>query len=177
MNVVNPIMPLEAEQLLAAGRAVLIDVREPDEFSAGHIPYAASMPLAQAPALLDRMPLGNDMTVIFQCQKGARGGQACVAAPAALAGRVRNMEGGIEAWAAAGLPVAGGRTPRVSIFRQVQMIVGLLVLACTLAGLAGFALGFYLAALFGGMLAFAGISGWCGLALLLQRLPWNRAAV
>ncbi len=166
----------EARRLLASGAAVLIDVREPDEFRASHIPIAVSMPLGALPALLADADLPADRLLIFQCQKGARGGQACALAGRMLGDRVRNLEGGIEAWAAAGLPLAGGAAPRVSIFRQVQMIVGLLVLAGTLAGLAGFAPGFYAAGFFGFMLAFAGASGWCGLGLLLQRMPWNRVA-
>lgn len=164
----------EAHRLLASGEALLIDVREADEFRARHIPYAASVPLGSLPALLADAGLPADRLLIFQCQKGARGGQACAVAGARLGDRVRNLEGGIEGWAAAGLPVAGVGAPRVSIFRQVQMIVGLLVLGFTLLGLAGFAPAFYLAGLFGGMLAFAGFSGWCGLGLLLQRMPWNR---
>ncbi|MGN7998306.1 hypothetical protein [Sphingomonas sp. 22176] len=81
---------------------------------------------------------------------------------------MRNLQGGIEAWAAAGLPVAGIGAPRVSIFGQVQMIVGLLVLAGTLAGLARFVPGFYAAGFFGFMLAFAGVNGWCGLGMAPQ---------
>lgn len=166
----------EAHHLLASGAALLIDVREPDEFRASHIPYAASMPLGSLPAVLADADLPADPLLIFQCQKGGRGGQACALAGRRLGDRVRNLEGGIEAWAAAGLPVTGTGAPRVSIFRQVQMIVGLLVLAGTLAGLAGFVPGFYAAGFFGFMLAFAGVSGWCGLGMALQRMPWNRVA-
>lgn len=168
------ISPTEAHRLVARGEALLIDVREPDEFAAAHIPYAASIPLGGLGAVLADADLPADRLLIFQCQKGGRGNQACAVAASLLSSRIRNLEGGIEGWAAAGLPVAGARSPRVSIFRQVQMIVGLLVLAGTLAGLAGFVPGFYAAALFGFLLAFAGFSGWCGLGLLLQRMPWNR---
>lgn len=166
----------EAHRLLARGDALLIDVREPDEFRASHIPYAASMPLGALPSLLADAILPAGRLLIFQCQKGGRGGQACALAEGMLGDRVRNLTGGIEAWAAAGLPLAGAGAPRVSIFRQVQMIVGLLVLGFTLLGLAGFAPGFYAAGFFGFMLAFAGFSGWCGLGMLLQRMPWNQGA-
>lgn len=166
----------EAHRLLASGAALLIDVREPGEFQASHIPYAASMPLGALPGLLADADLPRDRLLIFQCQKGARGGRACALAEEIVGDRVRNLDGGIEAWAAAGLPLAGAGAPRVSIFRQVQMIVGLLVFAGTLAGLIGFTPGFYAAGFFGFMLAFAGASGWCGLGMALQRMPWNRAA-
>jgi rhodanese-related sulfurtransferase len=171
----------EAQALLRAGDALLIDVREPDEYAAAHIPQAISMPLGQVDALLGRADLPAGRTLIFQCLKGGRGGQACLLANQAgyATGRsVRNLAGGIEAWQAAGLPVVGSgqgkRGPAIPIMRQVQMVVGMLVLLSTLAGLSGFTVGFYLAAIFGAALAFAGLSGWCGMAMLLSRMPWNR---
>lgn len=167
--------PIEAQALIVSGRATLIDVREPDEFRAGHIPYALSVPLAQVSQVVERLPLADDSVLIFQCQKGARGERACNAVPPRFSGRVRNLAGGLDAWRAAGLPVTGAAATGVSIFRQVQMIVGALVLVSTLVGLAGFVPGFYLAGFFGLMLAVAGLSGWCGMAMLLQRMPWNRA--
>jgi rhodanese-related sulfurtransferase len=176
------ISPADARALLRAGEAVLIDVREPEEFRAGHIPQALSMPLGQLDALLGNGDLPAGRAIIFQCLKGGRGGQACVLADRAghAAGRtVRNLAGGIEGWQAAGLPVvpaagAGTGGGAIPIMRQVQIGVGLLVLVATLLGLSGLTVGFYLAALFGFMLAFAGVTGWCGMAILLAKAPWNR---
>jgi len=178
------ITPAEAQALLRAGDALLIDVREPDEFRAGHIPQAFSMPLGQLDALLGEAQLPPGRTIIFQCLKGGRGGQACALADRAGHGvgrSVRNLSGGIEAWQASGLPIVkasggGGQASAgpIPIMRQVQIAVGLLVLVATLLGLSGVTAGFYLAALFGFMLAFAGVTGWCGMALALARAPWNR---
>lgn len=176
MSETQSISPIAASAMLTRGEAVLIDVRDADEFRAGHIPLAMSIPLGGLTASLANAPLPADRAVIFQCQRGMRGAQACAAARAGLAGTVLNLEGGIEAWRAAGLAVTGGAAPGVSIMRQVQMIVGLLVLAGTILGLSGVTPGFYAAGLFGAMLAIAGASGWCGLALLLARAPWNRPA-
>ncbi|HZV58245.1 MAG TPA: rhodanese-like domain-containing protein [Sphingobium sp.] len=179
------ITPQEALALLRDGSATLIDVREPDEFRAGHIPYALSMPLGQLDALLAQAALPPGRTIIFQCLKGGRGGQACLVADRAGHGTgraVRNLTGGIEAWTAAGLPLVtaqaarGGTAARqpLPLMRQVQIAVGLLVLVATLIGLAGIPAGFYLAAFFGLMLAIAGATGWCGMALMLAKAPWNR---
>lgn len=168
--------PADAARLIGEGRAVLIDVRGADEFRARHIPYAMSVPLPEVTSAIETLNLPPEATVIFQCQSGMRGGQACAMTQAGLGDRARNLAGGIVAWQAAGLPVVGAEGGPISIFRQVQIVVGTLVLLCTLAGLSGLTAGYYLAALFGFMLAFAGLSGWCGLALLLQRLPWNRVA-
>ena len=165
----------QASAWLSSGEAILVDVREPDEFRAEHIAAAASLPLASIGNLAGMLYAPPDRKIIFQCLKGGRGQQACDAVAGRLPNGVYNLAGGITAWKAAGLPVvADGAGPRVSIFRQVQMIVGLLVLACVVAGFAGLTAGFVLAGLFGAALAFAGISGWCGLAMLLGRMPWNR---
>jgi rhodanese-related sulfurtransferase len=168
------VTPQEAQRWLAAGEAILIDVREPAEFAAGHIPQAMSLPLGALPAALAPLPGGRKR--IFQCLSGARGTQACLLASAGSDEESFNLAGGIAAWQAAGLPVVGGSGPRLSIFRQVQMIVGTMVALLVIIGFAGVTFAFALAGLLGAMLAFAGATGWCGLALLLGRMPWNRAA-
>jgi hypothetical protein len=92
-------------------------------------------------------------------------------------GEIYNLEGGIMSWKDAGLPVIGTATEGKavpSIFRQVQMAVGTFVLVAVIAGFSGWTPGFALAGFFGFMLALAGLTGWCGLAMLLARMPWNR---
>ncbi len=175
---VEAVSPRQAMDWLASGQAMLIDVREPYEFAAAHIPYALSAPLARTSAFLHDMDLPADRRLVFQCQKGARGGQACAAFGAFAPGgqAVFNLEGGIEAWANAGLPVvSAGAAPRLSIFRQVQITVGLLVALGVIVGFTVSPAGFVVAGLFGAALATAGVTGWCGLAILLNRAPWNRA--
>ncbi|MCD8496956.1 MAG: rhodanese-like domain-containing protein [Alphaproteobacteria bacterium] len=162
-----------AHNWLSAGEAVLIDVREADEFKAGHIPYALSLPLSSLGANLALPVFSGGTKVIFQCQKGKRGEQACVMAGSTP--HSYNLEGGVENWAASGLPLVGGNTSSLTIFRQVQMIVGFLVFLCTALGLAGIYPAFYVAGLLGFALMSAGITGWCGLAMLLAKMPWNRA--
>ena len=171
------VSPRQAMDWLASGEAILVDVREPTEFSAAHIPYALSAPLSQTSTILGGMDLPADRRIIFQCQKGGRGGQACAAVGRTAPGgqSVFNMEGGIEAWAASGLPVvSAGPVPALSLFRQVQIIVGLLVVVGVIAGFALHPAGFVVAGLFGTALAMAGLTGWCGLAILLRKAPWNR---
>lgn len=173
---INTITPAQAKAWLSAGEAVLIDVREPDEFKAEHIAYASSMPLGSVGELFTEMPIPADRKVIFQCQRGGRGGQACAAVQRTGAPHeMHNIEGGIQGWKAAGFPVvttstAGG----ISIFRQVQIVAGALVLLSVLAGFNGLTLGFVAAGLFGTALLLAGLTGWCGLAMLLTKMPWNR---
>jgi len=168
----------EAKAWIGAGNTVLVDVREPQEFSAEHAAQAISVPLSRLRDIWPKLDLPAGSRVLFQCQKGKRGEQACLAASALPAGpsvSIFNVAGGIEALKQAGVvTVAAGSGHGISIFRQVQMVVGALVLAFVLVGFAGFTWGFALAGLFGAALAVAGLTGFCGLALLLARAPWNK---
>ena len=89
-------------QALAAAEtgAVLLDVREPDEWTRGHAPGAVHIPLADLdPARLDR-----HQPVIAICRSGNRSGKAADALTAAGI-LVHNMTGGMQAWQHEGLPV------------------------------------------------------------------------
>jgi rhodanese-related sulfurtransferase len=93
---VPQISPEQAGQLAAQG-ALLLDVREPDEWSAGHIPDATHVPLGA----LDPSTIPADRVVVAVCRSGNRSGKA--AARLAQAGiGARNLSGGMRAWAHSG---------------------------------------------------------------------------
>ncbi|WP_328463418.1 rhodanese-like domain-containing protein [Actinoplanes sp. NBC_00393] len=97
---------------LVADRAVLLDVREPAEWRAGHAPRTRHIPLGQLSARLAELPAG--LPVITVCRSGARSLQA--AALLARQGRqVHDLTGGLRAWTSAGLPLQakGGRPGRL----------------------------------------------------------------
>lgn len=93
--------PLEAEELARAG-AVLLDVREADEFSAGHAPRSVHLPLGEVGAGAGALPRG--VPVVCVCRSGARSANAA-ALLAAQGLDARNLAGGLLAWAAEGLPL------------------------------------------------------------------------
>ena len=166
----------QAHAWLSNGEALLIDVREADEFKSEHIACAASAPLSRLKETLSLMHIPNNRKIIFQCMRGKRGEQACSLLPRDdKESEIYNIEGGIEAWKEAGLPVVSYTGPKISIFRQVQIIVGALVALSVLGGFAGYTFLFAFAGVMGAALAFAGITGWCGLAVLLAKAPWNKA--
>lgn len=169
------VTPAEAARWIARGEAILVDVRAPEEFRAEHIGAAVSLPLATLPASIAELGIPVGRKLVFQCLKGGRGATAC-ALVAEAAPESYNLEGGIEGWKAAGLPVIGAAPAGLPLFRQVQIAVGLIVLLLVLAGFALSPVFFGAAGLIGAMLAIAGVTGWCGMALLLQRMPWNRVA-
>lgn len=169
------ITPKEAYEMLRNGEAILIDVREPDEFQKQHIAFAQSLPFGILPNLLPDFPFPHDRKIIMQCLGGKRGENACaILSTRGLPNEIYNISGGISAWQNDGFPVIGAFTPKFSIFRQVQMIVGSLIAILIMLGFFGLTIAFAIAGLFAGALAFAGITGWCGLAYLLQMMPWNK---
>jgi adenylyltransferase/sulfurtransferase len=80
------------------GAVRLIDVREPDEFAAGHLPGAVSIPLAQIEHTKWHVPDGT--STVFVCRSGARSLWACVAAARQGLSEPGHLEGGLLAWAA-----------------------------------------------------------------------------
>ena len=83
----------------------LLDVREPHEFEAGHVEGALLMPLARTVEMAIAAGLPKDAPVYVFCRSGNRSLQAAQALVAAGYEDVRNVDGGIIAWTAAGLPV------------------------------------------------------------------------
>jgi rhodanese-related sulfurtransferase len=160
--------PIAAKRLIDEG-AVLVDIREPDEHARECVPGARNAPLSR----LDTLP-ADAKAIVFHCRSGAR--------TSANAGRLSDaagceayiLEGGIDAWKKAGLPVTVDRGQPIEIMRQVQITAGALVLLGVLLGLWVAPAFVALSGFVGAGLVFAGVSGWCGMARLLGLMPWNR---
>lgn len=97
----------EAAAWLQSGEAVLIDVREPDEFAAAHIDGAILAPLSEMPRAWEALDLPADRRIVVMCLKGGRSHQVCAfVGPSGPHDQpLFNMLGGIQAWHGAGLPV------------------------------------------------------------------------
>lgn len=162
------ISPAEAKRLMDQG-ATLVDIRGPDEFARERIPGAENRPLD----LLSGVSGGNGIA-IFHCRSGQRTSMHAAKLAQAASCDAYIVEGGIEAWKKAGLPVERDRSRPIELQRQVMIAAGSLVLLGV--GLGQFAApAFYvLAAIVGVGLTFAGVSGWCGMAKVLALMPWNR---
>jgi hydroxyacylglutathione hydrolase len=89
---------------LARGDVAMIDVRNADEWQAGHIPGAHHIMLGYLPDRVAEIPAGKP--VVVQCRSGARSAIGASLLQAKGFSTVMNLQGGIQAWAAAGLPVA-----------------------------------------------------------------------
>lgn len=82
---------------------LVLDVREIDEYTAGHIPGVIHIPMNDVPARLQEIP--TDKTVILTCRSGNRSAQVTSFLQGQGYTRVHNMQGGILAWQEAGYPV------------------------------------------------------------------------
>lgn len=167
------ISPAQAAELVKEG-AILIDIREADERAREQIPGAQHLPLS---ALADAdLQINCDRPVIFHCHSGMRTrGNAEALRGKAGEAEAFLVEGGLEAWKKAGLPVATDRSQPIPLQRQVQIAAGGLAFTGTvLAALVhpGFLV---IPGFVGAGLMMAGITGFCGMAVMLANAPWNRA--
>ncbi len=169
------IAPAEALAAAESGRGILLDVRTPGEFREVHALGAILIPLDVLSRQRVEAALGsNPGPVHLLCASGIRAVKAAAQLQSAGLDNLRVVEGGTQAWSAAGLPVLRGRKT-LSIERQVRIGAGLLVLTGVSLGWflhPGF---FILAAFVGAGLVFAGVTDICGLAIFLALAPWNRS--
>ena len=99
-NKTTEVRPADVAEYRGRG-AVLVDVREDDEWTAGHAPNAVHVPLGRVSEAANRFA---GQKVLTLCRSGARSGRAAKTLAAAGVD-VHNVAGGMAAWAAAGLPV------------------------------------------------------------------------
>jgi len=95
----------ETSEARALRRGTLLDVRNADEFSRGHVEGAVFLPLHMVPLRVSELDRAETYYVV--CESGARSAQAC-AYLAQQGYDVRSVQGGMSAWRSAGLPVETG---------------------------------------------------------------------
>jgi rhodanese-related sulfurtransferase len=162
----------EAWAALINGRGCqLVDVREFSEYEAERVAEAVLAPLSaleQNAGVIDR-----SRPVYLLCRSGKRAGQAAERLARLGYSDLRVIDGGLQAWAAAGLPVERGAGRVWALERQVRFLAGLLVLAGVLLSLISpwFIL---IAGFIGAGLTFSAVTDTCGMGMMLARMPWNR---
>jgi len=166
------ILPRELAAALEADGCQLIDVREPVEHAESHVSGAKLIPLGQIETRCGE--LDKSKPVMVMCQAGKRGAAAADKLRALGFSDVRNLEGGILAWKSAGLPCAASAKAVMPLMRQVQITIGFFVLLASVLAVTVNPAWVYLCMFFGAGLLFAGLSGFCCLAMVLAKMPWNR---
>ena len=169
------ITPAELQKLLVTEPSLsLLDVRTPVEFAEVHVPQARNISLDELnPRLLQ---VQKDKPVYLLCRSGQRAKMAADKLARDGFAQPVVVEGGTLAWIEARLPVTRGVSRVISLERQVRIVAGALVLTGILLGWFIHP-GFYgLSAFVGAGLVFAGITDFCGIGLLLAKMPWNKRA-
>ena len=161
------------DEVAARGSRRLVDVRTPLEYAEVHAAGATLVPLDElSTERLGEPPTADDPLYLL-CQSGARATKAAAKLASSGWRHCVVVEGGTVAWLAAGLPVV--RRPGViSLERQVRIAAGSLVLIGAAMGWLVHPGFFGLCALVGAGLVFAGVTNFCGMGLLLAKLPCNR---
>ena len=167
------ISPQAARDLIAQG-ALLVDIRGADEHARERIADARNLPMEK----LDRasLPAQAQRAVIFHCRSGQRTHMNAARLAQCADGRAYVLEGGLDAWKKAGLPVRADASRPLELQRQVQIAAGSVVVLGAVLGAAVSPWFHLLSGFVGAGLVFAGVSGFCGLARVLMRMPWNRQA-
>jgi rhodanese-related sulfurtransferase len=165
------------QKIIAGEDHYLLDVRTPREYAQVHVAGAILEPLESLRvAEVKRQTAGSPEAPLYVlCQSGTRATQAISRLQQAGVSRCVLVEGGTVAWIQAGLPVEHQAVKSISLERQVRIAAGLLVLTGTVLGAFVHPALLGLPAFVGAGLIFAGVSDKCGMALVLARMPWNRA--
>ncbi|MCB0406251.1 MAG: rhodanese-like domain-containing protein [Bdellovibrionales bacterium] len=164
----------QAKEYLAEreGEVCFVDVRSQDEFKSGYIPQSKCIPLPEISNRLNEFP--KDRPILLSCQSGMRSAKARQLLESYGFSDIFEVDGGFSAWKRAGLPTSKKKKAGISIQRQVLLTAGTLVLSGTLLSHFVNPTWWLLPAFVGAGLSFAGVSGFCGLAKVLERMPWNR---
>jgi len=163
-------------QLQQNGGGCLLDVRTPAEHAAIHVPGVHLMPLDRLDGsrLAGVNGFSKDKPLYILCHSGTRAKQAAQQLVREGFTQCLVVEGGTAGWAEAGLPVDRGTSGVISIERQVRIAAGTIVLTGVLLGYFVNPAFVWLSGFVGAGLIFAGITDWCGMGLLLARMPWNQ---
>jgi rhodanese-related sulfurtransferase len=155
---------------------IIIDVREEDEFDAEHVENSIHIPLSsfekQAPAIFKTF---HGQNVMIMCRSGKRAGIATQQAARFSEGvQLEVFKGGILEWKNQGKPTIASKKSHLPIMRQVQLAAGSLALTGAVLAYWVSPNFIFLTGFVGAGLAVAGATGFCGMAEILARMPWNK---
>ena len=170
------ITPKQLHDLCQRGETIdLIDVRTPVEFREVHAEHARNIPLDvfDPQEVMSNRNGASGKPLYVICRSGSRAAKACEKLIACGHENIINVEGGTQAWEAAGLPVGRGKKA-MSLERQVRIAAGFLVLLGVVLGFTVHPVFFGLSGFVGAGLMFAGITDTCAMGMLIAKMPWNQ---
>lgn len=158
---------------LENNEAIVVDVREPSEHEAEKISGSNLLPLAKV--CKSSLPKYENKKIVLHCRSGKRSTSACqklIDEDSNL--EIYNLEGGISAWITEGYEIKTSGKFFLPLDRQVQLTIGLGVFVGSILGYLLSPSFFLLSGFFGAGLIFSGLSGYCGLAIFMAKMPWNK---
>lgn len=171
------ISPKELHERQQRGEPMhLLDVRTPAEHAVVHVPGVHLVPLDRLDAAQMARTAGSipDAPLYILCRSGSRAKQAAEKLERAGFSLCHVVEGGTTAWADAGLPVNRGQSKVIPLERQVRIAAGTLVLTGVVLAWLVHPAFVWLSGFVGAGLIFAGITDWCGMGMLIAKMPWNQ---
>lgn len=154
----------------------LLDVRTAKEYRDVHISGSYHMPLDELDvAKVKILTHDSQEPCVIICHGGARAARAAAILQQSGSSSLHVLEGGISAWMENSGDVVKSKTSTLPLMRQVQLTIGLIALSSSILALTINPLFAVVPAFLGAGLTMAGATGWCGLAILLSRMPWNQA--
>ena len=175
MRNIHKIDPKTLAQWLEEDSVMLIDVREPAEYRSESIAKSKNLPLSKVTIDAAHLPEHHNKKLVFHCQAGRRSMLACEKLQRDGANvDVWNLEGGINAWKASGLPTVFSAKKCIPLDQQVRLTIGIIILIGMACGY-WVAEAWYLLPVVAGLgLVNSGLTGWCGMAKILAKMPWNK---
>jgi len=150
-----------------------INVCTTAEYREKHINGVRSVPLDELEKHLGEFK--DKKTIYIHCRSGARGKRAIeTLASLGVQAELVNVEGGILAWEEAGYATNFFTKGKIPLMRQVFLVAGLLVFIGSVCGFMVSKNFFFISLFVGAGLTISGATGWCGMAILLSKMPWNK---
>lgn len=149
-----------------------INVCTKTEYNEKHIHGVRSVPLNTLHEHLNEFK--DKKAIYIHCRSGNRSRQAIeTLSSSGVTAELINVNGGLMAWDKAGFETEA-LTHRMPIMRQVLLTAGLLTVVSVIFSLSVHGAFIYVALFVGCGQMFAGLTGWCGLSYLLEKMPWNK---
>lgn len=165
-----------------ASKITVVDVRTSAEVSSERLADCINIPLQELSASKLNASLASagrtgEEPIYLLCGTGLRAKKAAAQLKNATAHSLVVIEGGINALRQAGASLIQSARSLISLERQVRIAAGLLVVSGVISGALVTPLFYGLSAFVGAGLIFAGVTGSCGIGLVLARMPWNRKVI
>lgn len=172
---INQVDPITLKEWLDNHEAVLIDVREVVEYQTCSIPHSRHLPLSQVTLDKAHLPEHKNKKLVFHCKSGKRSMMACEKIiKEGVDFDIWNLTGGIDGWKEKNLKTVSQKNI-LPLERQTQLAISVIILSGLSLNYILKDSAFLILPLIAGLgLLNAALTGWCGMARMIAKMPWNK---